>query len=210
MKLRKILAAALSLALAASVFAGCSKGGDTSSKAPTTTTSGSSVSGGSEGTTLPELPNNTLSITVARPQFNEPAEGAEVQKMWDEMMPEYLGCTLDITWEETLWNDYLTNQPTQMASGTFADVVPFGTTTKDLPNQYGPDQMLVDLSQYKDLFVNYQKFIDGTTGGEEAIYNEDGTMFMRFTAALSTKIIFRAHSPLRHSPIVLTCFRKTT
>lgn len=194
MKMRKILAAALALALAVSVFAGCSKGGDTSSKAPTTTTSGSSVSGGSEGTTLPELPNNTLSITVARPQFNEPAEGAEVQKMWDEMMPEYLGCTLDITWEETLWNDYLTNQPTQMASGTFADVVPFGTTTKDLPNQYGPDQMLVDLSQYKDLFVNYQKFIDGTTGGEEAIYNEDGSVYAFYSGSVNENNIQGAQS----------------
>ena len=209
MKLRKILAAALSLALAASIFAGCSKGGDTSSKAPATTTSGSSASGGSEGTTLPELPNNTLSITVARPQFNEPAEGAEVQKMWDEMMPKYLGCTLDITWEETLWNDYLTNQPTQMASGTFADVIPFGTTTKDLPNQYGPDQMLIDLSKYKDLFV-ITRSSSTVPPAAKKLFITKTALFMLFTSALSTKIIFRAHSPLRHSPIVLTCFRKTT
>ena len=177
MKMRKILAAALALALAASVFAGCSKGGDTSSKAPTTTTSGSSASGGSEGTTLPELPNNTLTLTIDRPQFNEAAEGKPVQNMWNEKMAEYLGCKLDITWQETLWADFLTNQQTTMASGTFSDVVPYGPTTQNLPNQFGADQMLVDLSQYKDLLANYQKFIDGTTGGEKAVYNDDGTMY---------------------------------
>lgn len=85
-------------------------------------------------------------MTIDRPQFNEPAEGAPVQEMWNEMMAEYLGCELDITWQETPWNDFLTNLPTTMASGTFSDVVPYGTTSKDLPNQYGPDQMLVDLS----------------------------------------------------------------
>lgn len=175
--MRKILAAALALALAASVFAGCSKGGDTSSKAPTATTSGSSASGGSEGTTLPELPNNTLTLTIDRPQFNEAAEGKPVQNMWNEKMAEYLGCELDITWQETLWNDFLTNQQTTMASGTFSDVVPYGPTTQNLPNQFGADQMLVDIAQYKDLLVNYQKFIDGTTGGEKAIYNDDGTMY---------------------------------
>ena len=132
--MRKILAAALALALAASVFAGCSKGGDTSSKAPTTTTSGSSASGGSEGTTLPELPNNTLPLTIDRPQFNEAAEGKPVQNMWNEKMAEYLGCKLDITWQETLWADFLTNQQTTMASGTFSDVVPYGPTTQNLPN----------------------------------------------------------------------------
>ncbi len=94
MKMRKILAAALALALAASVFAGCSKGGDTSSKAPTATTSGSSASGGSEGTTLPELPNNTLTLTIDRPQFNEAAEGKPVQNMWNEKWPN----TLAVSW----------------------------------------------------------------------------------------------------------------
>ena len=176
MKMRKIVAAALALALAGSVFAGCSKGGTSSTTPPAT--SGSTESGGaSEGTTLPELPNNTLSVTISRPTFNEEAHGKPVQTMWDEMMAEYLGCTLDITWQETPWADYQSNQATEMASGTFADVVPYGTNNMELPNQYGPDGMLVDIAQYKDLLVNYQKFIDGTPGGEEAIYNDDGTMY---------------------------------
>ena len=176
MKMHRISALILAAAFAAATFAGCSGTGNAPSAAPPSA-SGSMASNENKGSTLPELPNNTLTLTIARPQFNEAAEGKPVQNMWNEMMAEYLGCKLDITWEETLWNDYLTNQPTQMASGTFADIIPFGTTTKDLPNQYGRDGMLVDISQYKDLFVNYQKFIDGTSGGEAAIYNDDGTMY---------------------------------
>ena len=191
MKKRKIPAIILAFALIAGSAAGCTKDGAASSPPPVASGAASESSG---ETTMPELPNNTLSITIARPQFTEAAEGKPVQNMWNEMMAEYLGCKLDITWEETLWADYLNNQATQMASGTFADAIPFGTNIKDLPNQYGSDGMLVDIAQYKDLLVNYQKFIDGTPGGEKAIYNEDGTSYAFFEGYVNENNIQGAQS----------------
>ena len=194
MKTHKLSALILATTLAITAFAGCNdKGGTTPSTSPPVT-SGSTVSGDSSGTQMRELPNNTLSISVSRPQFNEPAEGKPVQKMWEEEMSSYLGCKLDITWEETLWADYQTNLPTTMASGVFPDVVAYGSATKDLPNQYGQDQMLVDIAQYKDLLVNYQRFIDGTTGGEKAIYNDDGSMYAFYDGYVNENNIEGAQS----------------
>ncbi len=194
MKMRKIPALVLALALVIGVFAGCNGGNTATSTAPTPPTGSSGGTQSQGGSNLPELPNNTLSITVSRPQFNEPAAGKPVQKMWDEQMAAYLGCKLDIKWEETAWLDYLNNQPTIMASGNFADVVAFGTPMKDLPNQYGADDMLVDLSKHKDLLVNYQKFIDGTIGKEAGVYNDDGTAYAFYDGYVNVNNVEGAQS----------------
>ncbi len=170
MKTRRLVGLALAVALLAGAFAGCKPSDNTSSKTPI-----ASNTSGSSG--MSELSNNTLKLTVGRPQFNEPAEGKPVQNMWNEMMAEYLGCTLDITWEESLFADYNTNQTTKMASGQFPDVLAFSAQNKDLPNQYGYKGMLADINQYKDFYTYYNKFIEGTPGKEEGVFNDDGTMF---------------------------------
>ena len=193
MKTHKISALILAAALSIGMLAGCNGNGGAVSAPPTATGGGASNSQ-TGGTVLRELPNNTLSISVSRPQFNEPAEGAEVQRMWEEDMSAYLGCALDISWEEIVWADYQTNLSATMASGVFPDAIAFGTLTQDLPNQYGQEQMLVDIAQYKDLLVNYQKFIDGSIGGEKAIYNDDGSMYAFYDGYVNENNIQGAQS----------------
>ena len=77
MKMHRISALILAAAFAAATFAGCSGTGNAPSAAPSSA-SGSMASNENKGSTLPELPNNTLTLTIARPQFNEAAEGKPV------------------------------------------------------------------------------------------------------------------------------------
>ena len=94
-------------------FVGCkSKNEDTTKETGNVgTTEGATeapVSGTGEAV-LPELPNNTLSITVNTANFATDAQGTKVQEEWQRRMEAYLGCKLDITWNVTPWLDYRTN-----------------------------------------------------------------------------------------------------
>ena len=57
------------------------------------------VSGPIEGVDYPELPDGTLHLTVAVPNWGTDQTTTRMQKLWQEKMEEYLGIKLDITYK---------------------------------------------------------------------------------------------------------------
>ena len=75
-----------------------------------------------EGLTFPELPNNTLKLTVSVPNFGTDQLPTKMQALWQEKVEEYLGCKLDITWQVVPWNDFRNNESVNLAAGDLADI----------------------------------------------------------------------------------------
>lgn len=183
-----MVTAVLAAALSAAVLAGCgqkSQSTETKAKGETTAdaqdendASGESskgTSGDASGTELPELPDNTLSITASIPTFGTDPGNTEVQKEWQKRMEEYLGCKLDIKWTYTPWLDYRENEKVIMASGEMPDV--FTYSWGDTINEYGQDGQVLDIAKYKQYMPYYSKFVEETRGGENFAYNADGTSY---------------------------------
>lgn len=190
---KKIVTVVLTVALSAAVLAGCGqKAGSTETKAKGETSAddkggaeagetkdGKDASGESSadagGTELPELPDNTLSITASIPTFGTDPGNTEVQKEWQKRMEEYLGCKLDIKWTYTPWLDYRDNEKVILASGEMPDV--FTYSWGDMINEYGQDGQVLDIAKYKQYMPYYSKFVEETRGGENFAYNADGTSY---------------------------------
>ena len=75
-----------------------------------------------EGLTFPELPDNTLKLTVSTANFGTDQLPTKMQKLWQEKMEAYLGCKLDITWQVQPWNDFRSNESVALAAGDLADI----------------------------------------------------------------------------------------
>jgi len=171
-----------------SLITGCSKSGDsqeTSEPAADTapTAAADTEEEGTDtaedtaasGLTFPELPNNTLSITVSIPNFGTSPEGTEIQKLWQEKMEAYLGCKLDITWTVTPWADFRENEKVLLQSGEIPDVSSYSQGS--FVNEYGTDGVVLDIAKYKDYLQYYPEYVADTNGGESFAYNEDGTAY---------------------------------
>lgn len=125
---------------------------------------------------FPELPNNTLSITVNTANFGNDALPTKMQKLWQEKMEEYLGVKLDITWNVKPWSDFRANESILLASDDLADVNTYSQGT--LVNEYGEYGQVLDINKYKDYFVYYPAFLAGAVGGPEAVNNADGSSYV--------------------------------
>lgn len=181
--LRKFLTLLLTVSLLTSLLVGCGAKTKESNSGEVGTTKEATTSGTTAGTTegaqpesnMPELPNNTLSITASIPTFGTDPAGTQVQVEWQKRMESYLGCKLDITWTYTPWADYRTNEKVILASGSLPDV--FTYSQGDAINEFGEDGQVLDISQYKDYMPNYTKFVQETASGEAAAYNVDGSSY---------------------------------
>lgn len=168
-KWKKAAALLLVGVLSASMLAGCGKK-DTADNG-----SNSGNSGTQEAGKLPELKGGTLKLTVSIADFNQSSEGTEIQKLWQEKMEEYLGCKLDITWQRTPWADFRANELVVLQSGDVPDVSTYSQGTAI--NKFGADGIVLDLGKYKDYMPNYMEYVKDTNGGENFVFNEDGTSY---------------------------------
>ncbi|HHV12451.1 MAG TPA: hypothetical protein GXX75_19435 [Clostridiales bacterium] len=182
MKKRRIFALLMLVVMSMTFFISCkSKGDSTQQPDKPGTTEGATkapAQEGGEGTgeaVLPELPNNTLSITVNTANFGTDAQGTAVQEEWQRMMEEYLGCKLDITWNMTPWQDFRTNEAVLLQSGDIPDVSTYSQGT--LVNEYGADGVVLDISKYTQYMKYYPEFIKSTNGGEKYVFNENGSSY---------------------------------
>lgn len=125
---------------------------------------------------FPELPNNTLSITVNTANYGTDQLGTKMQALWQEKMENYLGCKLDITWNIVPWNDFRARETVTLASGDLADINTYSQSSQ--VNEYGADGLVLDINKYKDYFVYYPPFVDGAAGGEKAVNNKDGSSYV--------------------------------
>lgn len=180
--MKKFFALLLIFTMAISMLSGCASknedkeiaGGDNSED---TTQAEESVDATGEvgGLNFPELPDNTLSITVAIPNFGTTPEGTLVQVKWQEMMEAYLGCKLDITWSMTPWADFRENEKVLLQSGDITDVATYSQGI--YVNEFGSDEIVLDILKYKDYLQYYPEFVKETNGGESFAYNADGTAY---------------------------------
>ena len=180
-KLKKIAALLLIGAMSASLLAGC--GNNDSGDTTQGTTGGN---GGTENTdnintngtntlNLPKLEGDTLSLTVNIADFSQSSEGTMIQEMWQEKMEEYLGVTLDITWQRTPWADFRNNELVILQSGNIPDISTYSQGTAI--NEYGMDGLILNLGEYQDYMPNYMEYVNDTNGGYDFCFNEDGSAY---------------------------------
>ena len=133
-----------------------------------------------DGLTFPELPNNTLKLTVTTANWGTDQLPTKMQKLWQEKVEEYLGCKLDITWQIAPWNDFRNNESVNLAAGDLSDVNTYSQGT--LVNGYGKDEdgdsLVLDIMDYKDYLVYYPEFVEGKAGGWTGVLNDDGTSYV--------------------------------
>lgn len=125
---------------------------------------------------FPELPNNTLSITVNTANFGNDTLNTRMQQLWQEKMEDYLGVKLDIKWNIKPWADFRANESVLLAADDLADINTYSQGS--LVNEYGEYGQLLDINKYKDYFVYYPDFLQGAVGGPEAVNNEDGSSYV--------------------------------
>ena len=129
-----------------------------------------------EGLEFPELPDNTLHLTVNSANFGTDAQGTKMQALWQEKMEEYLGCKLDISWNYQPWNDFRSNESVKLAAGDIADINTYSQGT--LVNEYGEDGDVLDINKYADYMVYYPEFVAGRVGGQAGVNNPDGSSYV--------------------------------
>lgn len=181
---RRVVTAILAMVMIVSTLAGCGKGAseiiNTEDAAKETKAATATDTTGSEETVsvaeLPELPDNTLSITASVPTFGTDPGGTEIQKEWQKKMEDYLGCKLDIKWTYTPWLDYRDNEKVILASGELPDV--FSYSWGESINEFGEDGQVLDITKYKQFMPYYSKFVEETPGGESFAYNINGTSYV--------------------------------
>jgi len=172
---RKIAVLCLVLMMIVSLLAGC----NTQQKQPSgnnaQTPATQAPQSNEGGLRFPQLPNNTLKLTVNIPNFGTSPTDTLVQKEWQKRMEEYLGVKLDITWNITPWADYRSNEKILLESNDIPDVATYSWGA--YVNQYGEDGIVLDILKYKDYMEYYPVFVKETFGGEAFAYNPDGTAY---------------------------------
>ncbi|MFV0504929.1 MAG: hypothetical protein ACK5LT_13335 [Lachnospirales bacterium] len=173
MKKKRILSMLLALSMSFTLIAGCSKDEGMNNK----DVSKEETTGLMENGELyfPELPNNTLAITVSVPNFGTDPQGTAVQELWQKKMEDYLGCKLDITWNMTPWLDYRENEKVLLQTDDIPDVSTYSQGT--YVNEFGSDGIVLDILKYSDYLEYYPNFVKETNGGEAYAYNNDGTAY---------------------------------
>lgn len=129
-----------------------------------------------EGLDYPDLPNNTLSITVNTANFGTDQVNTRMMKLWQQKMEEYLGVKLDITWNTIPWDDFRAQESVNLAAKDLADVNTYSQA--DLVNQYGAEGVVLDVNKYQDYMVYYPTFVEGNVGGQAGINNLDGSSYV--------------------------------
>ncbi|MBR4235480.1 MAG: hypothetical protein IKR85_05390 [Clostridia bacterium] len=129
-----------------------------------------------EGLDYPDLPDNTLKITVSTANFGTDQVNTKMMKLWQEKMEEYLGIKLDITWTTIPWDDFRSNESVKLAAKDLADVNTY--SQGDLVNQYGAEGVVLNLNDYLDYMVYYPTFVEGNVGGWDGINNLDGSSYV--------------------------------
>ena len=129
-----------------------------------------------EGLDYPDLPDNTLKITVSTANFGTDQVNTKMMKLWQEKMEEYLGIKLDITWTTIPWDDFRSNESVKLAAKDLADVNTY--SQGDLVNQYGAEGVVLNLNNYLDYMVYYPTFVEGNVGGWDGVNNMDGSSYV--------------------------------
>lgn len=194
MKRKITLILLLVLALSVSMFAGCT--GKETTTTPTTdkvtTAGGTTAAPTTTQLKFPELPNNTLTLKVNIPEFNQTSDGKKIQQLWQEKMEAYLGCKLSITWQRTPWADYQNNELVMLQSGDVADI---STCSKGTAvNEFGEEGILLNIAKYKSYMANFLKYANDTNGGENFVFNEDGSLYYFMDGFYNAKDIEGAQS----------------
>lgn len=128
------------------------------------------------GINLPELSGETLKLKVSIPLYQLSSAGTQIQKLWQQAMEHYLGCKLEIQWTETNSTDYSNNELIVLQSGQLPDVA---TVTKGAAvNEYGEDNLILNLADYMDYMKYYPEYMSATNGGEDFAKMEDGSMYI--------------------------------
>ena len=127
------------------------------------------------GIELPELEDGVLSLDVSIADYQMSSDGTQIQKLWQQAMEHYLGCTLDINWSRTNNTDYQNNELVVLQSGNVPDVA--SLTKGSAVNEYGEDGILLNLANYMDYMRYYPEFMADTNGGEKFAMLEDGSMY---------------------------------
>lgn len=177
-KVKKIIALALCTVMTATLLAGCGASPASSTATPSSgasTAASGTASAPAGGPTMPELPNNTLSITVNGANFGTDAQTTEIQKLWQEKMEAYLGIKLDITWNYTAWADFRETEKVLIQTGDIGDVSAYSQNT--YINEFGADGMVLNLMDYWDYMTYYPEYVEQTNGGKEFILTEDGASY---------------------------------
>lgn len=142
--------------------------------------------------TMPELPDNTLKLNVSIPNFNIDPTGTPVQLKWQEMMEEYLGVKLDITYSMTPWADYRTNEKVLIQAGEIADVATYSQGT--YINEFGADGMVLNIMDYWDYLTYYPQYAEATNGAMNYITTADGASYYFFDGYYNPNNITGAQS----------------
>ena len=129
-----------------------------------------------EGLYYPDLPDNTLKITVSTANFGTDQRDTIMMKLWQEKMEEYLGVKLDITWQIIPWDDFRGNESVNLAAKDLADVNTYSQS--ELVNEYGAAGVVLNVNEYADYMVYYPTFVEGVVGGQEGINNPDGSSYV--------------------------------
>jgi len=183
-KEKRIIALVLSMLLVFTLFTGCSgssnqtSGSDTqsSSKVEESTAEvkeSTTDSNEAEGPVMPELPNNTLSITVNAPNWGTDPMNTKMMSVWHEKMEEYLGITLDITWNHR--PNYQEQEKVLIQAGDIGDVATY--MQGSYINDFGADGMVLNIMDYWDYMTYYPEYVAQTHGGMEYTLTESGASY---------------------------------
>lgn len=171
---RKLVALVMGILLLASLLIAC--GGSSSNSVDTSSNEGTSQSSTGNGDAqMPELPNNTLTLTIDTYSYDTEVTDTIIFKEWQRRMEEYLGVTLDITWNRTPWQDYAEREKLLIQSGDLADISAY--MSRNYVNRYGGEGLVLDLTEYWDYMTYYPKYVDATNGGIDYITTEDGASY---------------------------------
>lgn len=125
-----------------------------------------------------ELP--VLELTILNPIFSSSPLGTVVMDAYLEKLEAFanseLGVTLDITWEEPGFWDYLETQSVYLAAGDFPDV--FYIYQKTNLMSIGDEGFLVNLYDYEDSLEYMKPFMEGDPVGLNGlISSETGALY---------------------------------
>lgn len=122
----------------------------------------------------------TLSLTIMNPIFSASPLGTPVMDAYLEKLEAFanteLGVTLDITWEEPGFWDYLGTQSVYLAAGDFPDV--FYIFGKANMLQTGDDGFLLNLNDYMDSIEYFKPYMEADPVAYQSMLSSDtGAMY---------------------------------
>lgn len=167
--MKRLLAVLVSALLLATALAGCAKSGtgESSSKGES-----SKVDESGKDSKIPEV----LDLKVYRPIFSEISpQGLAVEEKWHEMMDAYMGCKVNVIWEEVSFGDYLDKLSVYLASGDWADVYMI-SGNQDQIGELGSTGMLLAQDDYMDYIPHYGKYLQDKNEKRKTVY-PDGRMY---------------------------------